>query len=53
MAQKPKQNKKDLPIARVTTHIKGRTKKLFFEEVEKQGTTEGRLANEIITKYYI
>jgi hypothetical protein len=48
-----KENKKNLPIARVTTHIKGMTKKLFFEDVERQGTTEGKLANEIITKFYI
>jgi hypothetical protein len=48
-----KQNKENLPIARVTTFIKGLTKKKFFEDIKRQGTTESKLAEEIITKHYL
>lgn len=48
-----KENKKSLPVARVTTHIRGNAKKRFFEDIEIKGTTESKLASEIITKYYL
>jgi hypothetical protein len=48
-----KKNKQNLPIARVTTHLKGITKKRFFDELELKQITESQLANEIITKHYL
>jgi hypothetical protein len=48
-----KKNKKNLPTARVTTQLKGITKKKFFEDMERRDIPESHLANEIITKYYL
>ncbi len=44
--------KQDLPIARVTTFLRGSTKNKFFEEIKRTGCTEACLASEIIIKYY-
>jgi hypothetical protein len=46
-------DKKESPVARVTTFLKGKTKRKFFESMEKTGQTEGSLARDIITKYYL
>lgn len=48
-----KDNKAELPIARVTTLIKGMTKRKFFEEMKRRNQTEANLAREIITKHYL
>ncbi len=47
------ENKKEMHRARVTTFLKGKTKRLFFEEMERTNIKEAKLANEIITKYYL
>lgn len=45
-------NKKQLPSARVTVNLSGTTKNRFFEEIERTGITEAKLARKIITDYY-
>jgi hypothetical protein len=47
-----KTNKKDAIVARVTVQLSGTSKKHFFEEVERTGITEAKLARKIITEYY-
>ena len=47
------ENKITLSSARVTTYLKGKTKRLFFEQLQNTNNTESKLANEIITKYYL
>ena len=47
-----KKDKKNEPLARVTAFLKGQTKKEFFEELERTGNKESKLAKEIIEKHY-
>lgn len=48
-----KTKKEDLIIARVTVFLRGKTKKMFFEEINRTGIKECHLAREIIKKYYL
>lgn len=45
-------NKRNLVSARVTVCLKGTTKNKFFEEVERTGIDEAKLARRIIANYY-
>ena len=38
--------------ARVTVDLQGETKRKFFEEVERTGIKESKLAREIISQHY-
>ena len=49
---KIKPDKLNASVAKVYTTLKGKVKKCFFEDVEKQGTKESHLAREIIYKHY-
>lgn len=45
-------NKKEMIVARVTVQLTGTAKKSFFEEVERTGIAEAKLARQIISDYY-
>lgn len=47
-----KENKEKDFGARVTVELRGEAKLKFFEEVEKTGIAEAKLARKIICEYY-
>lgn len=47
-----KKGKKESVYAQVTTRLTGKTKNAFFEEIQRTGELESRLARRIIKNHY-